>query len=52
MLKLEDIKKDCQIRGIEPDETVKIVTVEPVGDHASPCITRPARAGQPSEVGV
>ena len=34
MLKLEDIKKDTQIRGIEPDEIVRVVSVEPVGDNA------------------
>lgn len=34
MLKLEDIKKDAQIRGIQPEEIVRIVQVEPVGDAA------------------
>ena len=34
MLKLEDIKKDAQIRGLEPDEIVRVVTVESVGDDA------------------
>jgi DUF971 family protein len=34
MLKLEDIKKDAQIRGIQADEIVRIVQVEPVGDSA------------------
>jgi superfamily II DNA or RNA helicase len=34
MLKLEDIKKDAQIRGILPDEIVRIVQTEPVGDNA------------------
>ena len=34
MLKLEDIKKDVQIRGIQSDEIVKIVQIEPVGDAA------------------
>ncbi len=34
MLKLEDISKDAQIKGIEGDEIVRVVTVEPVGDHA------------------
>ena len=34
MLKLEDIRKDAQIRGIEPEEIVRVVTVEPVGDDA------------------
>ncbi len=34
MLKLEDIKKDAQIRGIQAEEIVRIVQVEPVGDAA------------------
>ena len=34
MLKLEDIKKDAQIKGILPEEIVRIVQVEPVGDAA------------------
>ena len=34
MLKLEDIRKDAQIRGIEPEEIVRVVTVEPVGDDS------------------
>lgn len=34
MLKLEDIKKDSSIRGIEPDHIVRIVTTEPVGTNA------------------
>ena len=34
MLKLEDIVKDAQIRGIEPEEIVRVVTIEPVGDDA------------------
>ncbi|MCY4533095.1 MAG: helicase-related protein [Gammaproteobacteria bacterium] len=34
MLKLEDIKKDAQIRGIQADEIVRVVQVEPVGDSA------------------
>ncbi len=34
MLKLEDIKKDAQIRGILPDEIVRVVQTEPVGDNA------------------
>ncbi len=34
MLKLEDIKKDAQIRGIQADEVVRVVQVEPVGDSA------------------
>ena len=31
MLKLEDIRKDAQLRGIEPEGIVRVVTVEPVG---------------------
>ena len=34
MLKLESIKKDAQIRGIQSDEIVRIVQVERVGEHA------------------
>src|SRR6056297_1298599 len=34
MLRLEDIKKDAQIRGIQPEDVVRIVQVEPVGDSA------------------
>ena len=34
MLKLEDIKKDAQIRGIQADEVVRIVQTEAVGDSA------------------
>lgn len=31
MLKLEDIKKDAQVRGIQTEEIVRVVQVEPVG---------------------
>ncbi len=34
MLKLEDIKKDAQVRGIQPNEIVRIVQTEPVGTDA------------------
>ena len=34
MLKLEDIKKDAQVKGIRGDEIVRIVQFEPVGEHA------------------
>lgn len=34
MLKLEDIKKDAQIRGIRADEVVRIVQVEQIGADA------------------
>lgn len=34
MLKLEDIKKDAQVRGIQADEIVRVVQVESVGDNA------------------
>ena len=34
MLKLEDIKKDAQVRGIQSDEIVRVVQVAPVGDAA------------------
>ncbi|MEX0827423.1 MAG: DEAD/DEAH box helicase, partial [Haliea sp.] len=34
MLKLDDIKKDAQVLGIQGNEIVRIVQVEPVGDAA------------------
>ena len=34
MLKLEDIKKDAQVRGIQSGEIVRIVQVEPIGDES------------------
>lgn len=34
MLKLEDIRKDAQVRGIQGDEVVRIVATEPVGTDA------------------
>lgn len=34
MIKLEDVKKDAQIRGIQGDDIVRIVQVEPVGNDA------------------
>jgi hypothetical protein len=34
MLALEYIKKDAQVSGIQTNEIVRIVTVEPVGDNA------------------
>lgn len=34
MLKIEDIKKDAQVRGIQAKEIVRVVQVEPVGDAA------------------
>lgn len=34
MLKLEDVKKDAQVRGVLAEEIVRIVQVEPVGDAA------------------
>src|SRR5690554_7690642 len=34
MLKLEDIKPDAQVRGIKPDEVVRVVAVVPVGNDA------------------
>ncbi|BCZ98038.1 MULTISPECIES: helicase-related protein [Legionella] len=34
MLKLEDIKKDAQVRGIQAEEIVRVVQVEPIGDAA------------------
>lgn len=34
MVKLEDVKKDAQIRGIQGVDIVRIVQVEPIGEHA------------------
>ncbi|MDD3353127.1 helicase-related protein [Zoogloea sp.] len=34
MLKLEDIKKNAAVAGLEPGQVVRIVTTEPVGDNA------------------
>ncbi|ANB52588.1 RNA helicase [Aeromonas veronii] len=34
MLKLEEIKKDAQVRGIVEGQVVRVVTVEQVGEHA------------------
>jgi superfamily II DNA or RNA helicase len=34
MVKLEDIKKDAHLRGIEADEIVRVVTVDYIGDNA------------------
>ena len=34
MLKLEEIKKDAQVKGIIDGQIVRIVTIEPVGEHA------------------
>ncbi|WP_207951924.1 SNF2-related protein [Pseudomaricurvus alcaniphilus] len=34
MLKLEEIKKDAQVRGVVPEKIVSIVQIEPIGDNA------------------
>lgn len=34
MVRLEDIKKDALLRGVEPEEIVRIVTVDFVGENA------------------
>ena len=34
MVKLEDIKKNAQIRGIQADELVTVIQVTPRGDSA------------------
>ena len=34
MLKLEDIKKNASVAGVEPGQIVRVVTTEPVGDNA------------------
>jgi SNF2 family DNA or RNA helicase len=36
MLKLEEVKKNAAILGIEPGRVVRIITTEPVGDNALP----------------
>ncbi|MCY1348197.1 RNA polymerase-associated protein RapA [compost metagenome] len=48
MVKLEDIKKDALIRGIEPEEIVRIASVERVGEHAVSVIykTNQGRLGE------
>jgi superfamily II DNA or RNA helicase len=33
-MKLEEIKKDAVVSGIEPSQTVRIISTEPVGDNA------------------
>ncbi len=35
MLKLEDLKKDAEVRGLEGDAVVRIVMAEPVGADAA-----------------
>ncbi len=40
MLKLEDLKRDAQVRGLELNEVVRIVTVEPLGEDARTVIYR------------
>src|SRR5690606_6306978 len=34
MIKLEDIKKDAQIRGLQVNEVVRVVQIEPAGENA------------------
>ena len=34
MLKLEDIRKDAMIAGLEPDQVVRVIYSEMVGDGA------------------
>ena len=34
MLKLENIQKNAALSGLEPGQVVRIVTTEPVGNHA------------------
>ena len=34
MLKLESICKDATVNGIVPNQVVRVVTTEPVGDNA------------------
>ena len=35
MLKLEDLEKDAQIRNLEGNKIVRIVSIEPVGNDAA-----------------
>jgi len=34
VLKLEDIKKNCQLQGVEDSEIVRVVSIDPVGQDA------------------
>lgn len=45
MLKLEELKKDAQIAGLEPGSVVRVVTTEPAGDDAVTVYYNPGRAG-------
>jgi len=36
MLKLEEIRRDSQVRGIAPEAPVKVLSVEHIGDDAVP----------------
>lgn len=40
MLKLEDLVKDAQVRGVVPEQIVRIAQVERIGDHAVTIIYR------------
>lgn len=43
MLKLEDIKKDAQVRGIVDGQIVRIVTADPIGEHAATIVYKDAQ---------
>ena len=45
MVKLEDITKDAQIRGLHGDEVVKIVSVDKVGDSAISVVYQKSAGG-------
>src|SRR5690606_2011724 len=45
MVKLEDITKDAQIRGLHGDEVVKIVSVDKVGDSAISVVYQKSTGG-------
>ena len=47
MLKLEDIKIDAQVRGIQADEIVRIVQVAPVGEAAVTVYYKDSQGGLP-----
>ena len=40
MLKLEDLRKDAQIQGLEHNEIVRLVAVEILGDNACTVVYR------------
>ena len=45
MVRLEDITKDAQIRGLHGDEVVKVVSVDKVGDLAISAVNQKSAGG-------